>query len=84
MTRSSVILFPFNSNLGVFDGAVHEIDLLHVEAGHRCSFDTSVYIYIYVVHVMFRLFLSVTISYDAEIISVTYARKIGITINDDS
>lgn len=46
---------------------------------HEC-----VYIYIYVVHVMFRLFLSVTVSYDAEIISVTYAREIGITINDDS
>lgn len=43
-----------------------------------------IYIYIYVVHVMFRLFLSVTVSYDAEIISVTYAREIGITINDDS
>lgn len=42
------------------------------------------YMYIYVVHVMFRLFLSVTVSYDAEIISVTYAREIGITINDDS
>lgn len=36
---------------------------------------------------MFRLFLSVIVSYDAEIteiISVTYAREIGITINDDS
>lgn len=46
---------------------------------------TRVCIYIYVVHVMFLcLFLSVTVSYDAEIISVTYAREIGITINDDS
>lgn len=84
----SLMIFCLIRSLVFSMWTVHEIDLLHVEAvfvRHECVY-ICVYIYIYYGrHVVFRLFLSV--SYEirlTEEISVTYAREIGIIINDDS